>query len=424
MCHPYKLGMPDSSINTLAEPSRDTPLAGSYDVIVCGGGPAGIAAAVSAARHGAKTALLEVHGCLGGVWTAGSLSWILDSKEKGGIMEEILQRLGALGARAMDPQGMPTPGYDPEAMKWVLDQMAVEAGVDVWLHTRVVSAQVGGDQRLTHVLIESKSGREALAGKAFVDCTGDGDLAARAGCGFDLGHPESGKTQPMSLMGLFTGLDPQAISDFFVHRATSETWNAPKDRLHGMLAAHGVETSYGKPTFFCLAPDLFALMANHQYGVSALDTRQLTAATLEARDELHRISLAFKKEGGVWKNARLVATGAQIGVREARRIHGRATVTLEDLRVGRSQPDAVCRVHFCIDVHSLDGKGNKGLESQPVKALPYDIPAGALIARDVEGLYMAGRCISGDFWAHSSYRVTGNAVAMGESAGRMAAEAA
>lgn len=408
---------------TTTEPQRQTPLAGTYDVVVCGGGPAGIAAAVSAARHGAKTALLEVHGCLGGVWTAGCLSWILDTKGKSGIMAEILDRLRAAGGQALDDQGQPTPGYDVETMKWVLERMAVESGIDVWLHTRVVSAQVGGDGRLTHVMIESKSGREALAAKAFVDCTGDGDLAARAGCGFDLGHPDSGKTQPMSLMAMFVGLEARAIPDFFYHRWTKDGWAAPKDRPRDMLSRHGVETSYGKPTLFSIAPGLFALMANHQYGASALDARQLTNATIEARDEIHRIAEAFRAEGGVWKEARLVATGAQIGVREARRIHGRATVTVDDLREGRSQPDAVCRVTFCIDVHSLDGKGGKGLESAPVKALPYDIPAGALIAKDVEGLYLAGRCISGDFWAHSSYRVTGNAVAMGEAAGRMAAEA-
>jgi hypothetical protein len=128
--------------------------------------------------------------------------------------------------------------------------------------------------------------------------------------------------------------------------------------------------------------------------------------------------------GGPWKNLHIVATAAQIGVREGRRIHGRYTVTADDLREGRKHEDAVCRVTFPIDVHSTDPTKDKGIVGAGFRAKPYDIPLRALIAKDVDGLMMAGRCISGDFIAHSSYRVTGNAVAMGEAAGKTAAEAA
>lgn len=402
----------------LREPARDLPVRPAADVVVCGGGPAGVAAAISAARNGAKTLLLEQHGCLGGIWTAGLLSWILDHKNKTGLMQEIFARLGKHGGRALTNEN----GYDPEVMKWVLEELCTEASVEIQLHTRVCAAARDG-RRLTHVITESKSGREAVPGKVFVDCTGDGDLGAAAGCGFDLGDPQTGQTQPMSLMALVTGIVPDEVKEFYRNDETKD-WASPKERLRQEMERSGHSPSYAKPTLFRLRDDLFALMANHEYNVLGTDVRDLTAATLRARKELHRLVSGLRSLGGPWKNLRIVATAEQIGVREGRRLHGRYTVTADDLCEGRRHEDAVCRVTFGIDVHSTDPAKDKGISKAPFRSKPYDIPLRALIAKDVDGLMMAGRCISGDFIAHSSYRVTGNAVAMGEAAGKVAAEAA
>jgi hypothetical protein len=165
-------------------------------------------------------------------------------------------------------------------------------------------------------------------------------------------------------------------------------------------------------------------MTNHEYGFKGISARDVTKATLDARRELHALLDGLRAQGGVWKNLRLVATAEQIGVREGRRLRGLYTVSSEDLRLGRAQEDAVCRVTFPIDVHSTDPAKEKGIEQRDWRAKPYDIPLRSLIAKDVPGLMMAGRCISGDFIAHSSYRVTGNAVALGEAAGNVAAVAA
>ncbi|MBL8992654.1 MAG: FAD-dependent oxidoreductase [Spirochaetia bacterium] len=166
-------------------------------------------------------------------------------------------------------------------------------------------------------------------------------------------------------------------------------------------------------------------MANHQYGVQCDDAVKISLATVEARAELHRLIGGLRSLGGVWENVRIVATGAQLGVREGRRLHGRATLTLQNLIDGARFPDSVCRATFCVDIHSTNpARDGKGLHGANAKTLPYDIPAGALISRDISNLMMAGRCISGDFFAHGSYRVTGNAVAMGEAAGWIAARAA
>jgi hypothetical protein len=201
----------------------------------------------------------------------------------------------------------------------------------------------------------------------------------------------------------------------------------------------GVSPSYSAPTLICIregspaGPDgsgprdgLFILMANHEYGVSGLDANQITRATLRARAEVHDMVAKLRALGGVWSDVALVNTGAQIGVREARRIHGRYTVTVDDLVSGARHEDGVCLVKFPVDVHSTNPERGKSVETvnRAIKSQPYDIPLRALIARDVDGLVLAGRCISGDFIAHSSYRVTGDAVTMGQAAGTVAALAA
>ena len=162
------------------ENERDIPVVEETDVVVCGGGPAG-AAAVIAARQGARTRLIELHGCLGGVWTTGSLSWIIDSANKPGLMAEITSRLDARDARRTRVEGGKNYSYDVEEMKLLLDEMCAEAGVDVRLLTRVVGAARDSENRLSVVITESKSGREAWTASAFVDATGDGDLGALAG---------------------------------------------------------------------------------------------------------------------------------------------------------------------------------------------------------------------------------------------------
>jgi hypothetical protein len=407
--------------NAYLQPARTIPILEHDDVIVCGAGPAGIAAATAAARSGARTRLIEVNGCLGGVWTAGLLSWILDAANKTGLMRTLLVRLQDRNASAVYGSSI---GYDVEQMKLLLEAICLEAGVSIRLHTRVVAAALNESGRLDLVVTESKSGREAWSADVFVDATGDGDLAALAGCGFDYGRPGTRQAQPMSFIALLAGIEPDGVAPFVRGLAEPRNLGSPKANLLEEMRRAGRDPSYAQPTLFYIRQGLFCLMANHEYGVAATDAGQLTEASLHGRAEVHQLVDGLRALGGAWKNVQIIATPEHIGVREGRRIHGLYQVTAEDLARGARHEDAVCEVRFGVDVHSTDPEKSKGIPGQGVRARPYEIPYRALIARDVPGLLMAGRCISGDFIAHSSYRVTGDAVPMGEAAGTAAALAA
>jgi FAD-dependent oxidoreductase family protein len=402
----------------VTDPERQVPVAGECDVLVAGAGPAGIAAALAAARSGARTRLIEANGCLGGIWTAGLLAWMFEMDQPG-IPREITQQLERRSARIGSNPNRYT--YDIEEMKILLEEMCEEAGVEFQLHTRVTGVTMQ-DEAVSAVLTESKSGRQAWTAVNFVDATGDGDLAALAGCGFDTGRTPSGQCQPMTYMALVSVRDAQAVSPYvsfwqgdLSHRAEAV------EGLLGELSRAGVDPSYARPTLFQVRDNLLALMINHEYGISATDAADITRATVSGRAEVHRVVQGLRNLGGVWNGMQLVATCEHIGVREGRRVHGLYTVTQDDLASGRRHEDAVCTVHFGVDVHCTDPASGKGQEPSPIKMKPYDIPLRALISRDVPNILPAGRCISGDFIAHSSYRVTGTAAATGQAAGVVAA---
>lgn len=403
-----------SSAASVPESARVTPVRGSYDIIVAGGGPAGYAAALGAARAGASVLVLEQAACLGGIWTAGLLPWIIDQHTRGSIMGELRNYiLNQAGGTLVGT----TLGIDPELLKLRLETDLVAAGIRLRYNTMITAALKGSDGRtITHAITESKAGREAWQAKLFIDCSGDGDLAAQAGCGFDYGN-EHGLAQPTSLGVIVSGIDPERL-EAELPRAIR------KVKLCEFLREGGLEPSYSLPGLGYLGHGLFFYAGAHQYNRRFDDPDALTAALIEARAEAHRQIEILRRRGGLWANLRLHGTASALGIREARRIHGRATVTVDDIIEGRSTTRTVCRSHFGLDVHSPDPARTRGIDKpMEIQARPYGIPWEALVARDCDNLLMAGRCISGDFLAHSSYRVTGTAVALGEGAGRGAARA-
>lgn len=414
--------VPASAAGQFVEPQREVPLRDDAGVIVCGGGPAGVAAAIAAARAGVRTQLFEVHGCLGGVWTAGLLTYIFDF-DKPGLTRELLRKLDERDARrSQNPGRFP---YEPDEMKLLLEELCLAAGVKVQLHTRVAAAYRDGN-RLATVVTESKSGREAWRAPVFIDATGDGDLGALAGCGWDVGQGHDCPCQPMTLNALAVVRDVEALGEHISFYRDDKRHLPAVEAFKAEIARTGLEASYGHPTLFHVHGNLVLVMINHEYNIKAFDAAQITEATMRARAEIFQIVRGLEALGGPWAGMRVAATAEQIGVRDGRRIHGRYTVTREDLVTGARHPDAVARATFSVDVHAATREANRTetISHGGFKTKPYDIPLRALIAKEVDGLLLAGRCISGDFLAHASYRVTGNAVAMGEAAGAVAALAA
>ncbi len=392
---------------TISEPEKSIPVVRETDVLVCGGGPAGLAAAFTAARAGARVLLLERHPFLGGVWTAGALTIILDAQNKSGLVREISQRLEAQGDVGHYHPWFSAPIYGIEAMKGLLDEMVAETGIEVQLYTQVVAVAREGS-RVSGVFTESKSGREFIRAKVVIDTTGDGDVCAQAGCDFEYGRPKDGKVQPMTLYGRIGGY---------------HGLHARHQPMLGIAQAAGFQLSYERVTLFPQPgqPGVFMLMATHLFA-SALDARELTRAEFQGRKEIREFVQILKTQGGDdWKDIYLIDTGPFLGVREARRILGKYYLTGEDIQVGRRFEDGICHVRFNVDVHHPDPKEGRGLFN--IKVQPYDIPYRCLLARNLDNVMMAGRCISGDYLAHASYRVTGDAVATGEAAGLGAAMA-
>lgn len=388
---------------------RNVKDGGHYDVIVCGAGPGGVAAAITAARQGLRTLLMDSAGCLGGYWTSGLMGISLDMPGKGGLPREILDALLNQGqAQWVDDESYT---YDIEAMKLLLEHLALSAGVEVLLYSRVTDVKREG-RRISAILADGMTS-QAFTANWFIDGTGHGTLGMLAGCAFEEGNGRGGR-QPASLEALVTGV-PETLWHSDVHN------REVKRALRAMLLEGGVDCSYRSPLLFRLSPggSVHKLAVNHQYGVSAEDDHAMSLATLEARTEINRAVAALRRRPG-WEHFALVQTAEQLGLRDNRRIRGLEQVSVQDALAGRQFDNAVSPVHFCLDVHQLSPDYAPG-EEKDMRFKPFTIPLGSLIAADVDNLLLTGRCISGDFLAHSAYRTTCTACALGEAAGLAAA---
>lgn len=381
------------------------------DVLIVGGGVSGAMAAISAARNGAEVTLLERGGCLGGMWTAGLIGITLDPDNKCDLLNEFL----SLVNHELEKENATIF----ESQKYILEKLCVSAGVNLLYHTQVYDIQMQNN-RIQSVFAISKSGKLEITPKIVIDATGDGDIAAMAGCGFDVGRPEDSKTQPMSMLSLITGIDA-VKADPYISDKNKTFWEA-RNRLKELFTECGLSASLGCASIVPLVKDIYIFSVNQEYGKSGRDVKELTEATLSARKEIYETVCALKtKCPEIFSNLTLISTPECIGVREGRRIHGKYTVTLEDMLAGRHHDDAICTVTYWPDIHSPE-KDDKGFTDGGLTIHPYDIPFRSLLPIDVDDLIVAGRCISGDFYAHSSYRVMGNMAAVGDAAGKVAAK--
>jgi hypothetical protein len=417
--------------------TRAVPVVREVEAIVVGGGPAGIAAAIASARNGAKTILVEQYGYLGGMATAGLVgpfmtSYGIDGKEPiiEGIFRELVDRMVALGG-AIDPAGVDgfsayggyhhyghehvTP-FDPEALKYVAQEMCLQAGVELKLHRFFLDALLE-DKRITGLIVAGKSGLEAFCGEVVIDTTGDADVAARSGAPYEQGRREDGLIQPVSLFFRVGNVDDDAVQAYMDAHPDDESFRS----IVAEARARG-EFSHTKNWFTMFrTPRAGVWWANvsRVHNVDATDAEQLTHAEIEGRRQVLYLVDFLRKRLPGFQNCTLIDTGAQIGVRETRRIVGEYVLTADDVFCARRFEDAIARVSFPIDIH--DPKGGGGFFEGPREGPYYTIPYRCLVPLQVENLLVAGRPISATHEAHGSLRVMPPCFATGQAAGTAAA---
>jgi hypothetical protein len=414
-----------------------------FDVIVCGGGPSGVAAAVSAARRGARTLLVERYGFCGGMATVGLVNpWAghayhdpLDPASGrpgsliGGIFKEVCVELakgGGYGSALSDA------AFDEELLKRVYDALLVEAGVTVRYHTYLQAVQQE-EGRLTAIDVISKGGVETFTAKSFVDCSGDADLAALAGCPFSVGRPEDGLMQAMTVSFRMANVDKKEMIETGVLRKARAL---VEPYFQEALAKGELHYPYRNFIHFYDYPRAGVLHFNMTRitCVSGLSAEDLTRAEIEGRRQAYLMGDWLVKMVPYFRDAYVEKIACQVGVRETRHIHGLYTMTQEDIVAARKFSDGITRSRYFIDIHNPagakdvhqqdGGKGKIKAEFGPPAGDFYEVPFRSLITRDCKNLAVACRALSATHEAAAAVRVMATMHGVGEAAGIAAAEAA
>ena len=409
---------------------REIPIRHEVDVFVAGGGPAGAAAAVSAARQGVSVFLAEGHSCFGGMGTAALVPAFMQFGDgenflAGGFGEEILTRLRSVGGTGPDDSAKNSNdsmvGIKVEVLKRVYDELVTEAGVEFTFCTQLIAVETDGNRVVT-AICAAKSGIFAVKAKIYIDCTGDGDLAFLAGAPFEKGD-EQGNLMPGTLCSLWANVDFQA----WKKSGLSHQDALPKAFKDGVFTHHDRHL----PGMWPVSENIGGGNIGHTFGTDGTDERSLTKGLVWGRKSMLEYERYYKEYLEGFEKMELVATGSLLGLRETRRIMGDYVLCLDDFHGRAVFDDEIGRYSYPVDIHpagtdEADYDKFKD-EWDNLRLGPgenYGIPYRCLVPQKLTNVLVAGRCISADRFMQSSVRVMPGCYITGQAAGAAAALAA
>ncbi|EIP99703.1 Thi4 family [Opitutaceae bacterium TAV1] len=396
------------------EPARELPVLDEADVLVLGAGPGGVAAAVAAARNGARVILVERFGTFGGTWTSGHLGAIMPFPYVRGLFAEISDHLRTEAAwlSSKDEYGSGAT-YDIETAKIVLDRLVVEAGVRPYFFAQVAGVFREGN-RVRGVAIESKEGRHALAGRFVIDATGDGDVSVLAGVPSSQGRDSDHGCQPMTMIFTMDGADDARASAYKKEDPSfARAWRAAKARGEITVPREDV-LPFNMPR-----PGQWSFNVTRIINRDPTKLLDVTEAMLEGRRQVAEVVAFLRKHVPGYENAYLSGMAPHIGVRESRRIKCDYTITADDVIKVPEFDDCIARGNWFIDIHNPSGEGTERIH--PPAGRWYEIPYRSIRAQGVDNLLVASRCIDSTHEAHAAIRITPQVVAIGQGAGTAAA---
>lgn len=408
------------------EGAKDIPIIAETDILVAGAGPAGIGAALSAARCGAKVMIIEKCGYLGGIATAGMMShW--SGATQCPLMNEIMDRTMQSTSLPLEKSEYLSPhdlkwSIPHECQKQVLFQMLQEAGIQIQVHTMAVGV-IKEDNKVKGIITESKSGREAILAKAVIDATGDGDIAAFAGAEYLLGREEDNACQPVTLMFRIGGVD---YSRAVFPRSFETCIDLPKGEIQTLGKTHLPHPAGHVLLYKNLLPGEVTVNMTNVTGINGTDVRDLTKAEIVCREQMDKIVLFLREYVPGYEKCYLTASGEMTGIRETRHFKGVLTLTAEHIVEATVFDDWIAtRNYFNFDIHNIKGAGldSNGAQKHFHAKGSYTIPYRACVPEKIDGLLLSGRNISGTHKAHSNYRVMGICLNIGVGVGTAAAVA-